>query len=240
VFPTLAALTRRRVVLAASTSGLAAALAVTLAACGGGSSSGDSSMPGMTSHSAAAPTAPGARSSDPMAGMATYPPVTPGPAAAGTHNETDLVFASGMIPHHGQAVQMADMVLAKTGNPAVKALAERIKAAQSPEIATMSGWLKGWGQTVPNPYAAMAGMAGMEHGGMMSDEQMNQLHMAAGSAADRTFLTLMQEHHQGAIAMSKTEVAKGSNPQAKTLAQAISTSQTAEIAEMKTTLAGLG
>jgi uncharacterized protein (DUF305 family) len=80
----------------------------------------------------------------------------------------------------------------------------------------------------------------MEHGGMMSDEQMNQLHMAAGSAADRTFLTLMQEHHQGAIDMSKTELAQGSNPQAKTLAQAISTSQAAEIAQMKTMLAGLG
>jgi uncharacterized protein (DUF305 family) len=235
VFPTLATLTRRRVVLAASTS----ALAVTLAACGGGSSSGDSSMSGMTSHSAAAPSASGAGSSQSMAGMATYPPVTPGPAAAGTHNDADVVFASGMIPHHGQAVQMADMVLAKTGNPGVKALAERIKAAQSPEISTMSGWLKGWGQSVPDPYAGMAGMAGMEHGAMMSDEQLTQLHKATGSAADKAFLTLMQEHHQGAIDTARTEVAQGSNPQAKKLAQSISTSQTAEIAEMKTMLAGL-
>jgi uncharacterized protein (DUF305 family) len=240
VLPTLSTPTRRRVVLAASTSGLAVTLAVTLAACGGGASSGESNMTGMSSRSAAASSASGAGSSESMAGMATYPPVTPGPAAAGTHNDTDVMFASDMIPHHGQAVQMADMVLAKTGNPDVKALAERIKAAQSPEIATMSGWLKGWGQTVPDPYAHSAGMAGMEHGGMMSDEQLNQLHKATGSAADRAFLTLMQEHHQGAIDMARTELAQGSNPEAKKLAQSISTSQAAEIAEMKAMIAGLG
>jgi uncharacterized protein (DUF305 family) len=145
-----------------------------------------------------------------------------------------------MIPHHGQAVQMADMILAKTSNPDVKALAERIKGAQTPEIVTMAGWLKGWGQTVPDPYAHSAGMTGMEHGGMMSDEQMNQLDKASGAGADRVFLTQMQEHHAGAIDMAKTELAQGSNPEAKKLAGSISTSQTTEIAEMKAMLAKLG
>lgn len=104
----------------------------------------------------------------------------------------------------------------------------------------MTGWLKGWGQTPPDPYAHLAGMAGMEHGGMMSDQQMNQLGQAAGAAADKVFLTLMQEHHQGAIDMAGTEVAQGANPGAKELAQSISTSQTAEIAQMKGMLLKLG
>ena len=175
-----------------------------------------------------------------MAGMATYPPVTPGPAAAGARNDVDVMFANDMIPHHGQAVQMADMILAKTGNAQVKALAERIKAAQTPEISAMTGWLKGWGATPPDPYAHMAGMAGMQHVGMMSTEQMDQLDKATGTAADTLFLTQMQEHHAGAVETAKGELENGSNPEAKKLAQAIVTSQTAEITEMKAMVTALG
>lgn len=229
---------RRGAALVVSTVGLA----VTLAACGGGSSSADhSSMPGSgTAAASGAPAAQPSGSTSGMAGMNSYPPITPGPAASGAHNDTDVMFANDMIPHHGQAVQMADMILAKTSNPDVKALAERIKAAQTPEVVTMAGWLKGWGETVPDPYAHSAGMTGMEHSGMMSDEQMNQLDKASGAQADKVFLTQMQEHHAGAIDMAKTELAQGSNPEAKKLAGSISTSQTAEIAEMKAIAAKLG
>lgn len=228
---------RRRSAVAVSTLGIA----VALAACGGGGASSDhSSMSGAGTAAASSAPSGASGSMSGMAGMQTYPPITPGPAAAGAHNDTDVMFATDMIPHHGQAVQMADMILAKTANPDVKALAERIKAAQTPEIVTMAGWLKGWGRTVPDPYAHSAGMAGMEHSGMMSDEQMKQLDKATGTEADKVFLTQMQEHHAGAIDMARTELAQGSNPEAKKLAQSISTSQTAEIAEMKAMLAKLG
>jgi uncharacterized protein (DUF305 family) len=223
----------------------AVTIALTTAACGGGSSVGSAHGSDMTSTSGSAQTAPASSSasgasSSRMAGMATYPPVTPGPAAAGAKNDIDIMFANDMIPHHGQAVQMADMILAKTSNPQVKALAERIKAAQSPEIAAMTGWLKGWGATPPDPYAHVARMAGMQHGGMMTAEQMDQLDKATGSAADKLFLTQMQEHHTGAIEMAKGELDSGTNPAAKKLAQAILTSQTAEIAQMKTMVTALG
>jgi uncharacterized protein (DUF305 family) len=228
---------RRHAVLVVSAFGLA----VTLAACGGGTtSSGHAGMSSAGSAAAGTSAAPSSASASGMAGMHSYPPITPGPAASGAHNDTDVAFADDMIPHHGQAVQMADMILAKTSNPDVKALAERIKAAQMPEIVTMAGWLKGWGQAVPDPYAHAAGMAGMQHGGMMSDEQLDQLDKATGVEADKVFLTQMQEHHAGAVGMATTELAKGSNPETKKLAQAISTSQTAEIAEMKAMLAKLG
>jgi uncharacterized protein (DUF305 family) len=227
---------RRRVLLAVSSPILVA----TLAACGGGSSGGHD-MGGTSSSTAAAAGGASASPSGTMSrmGMAaspTYPPVTPGPAATGAHNDTDVMFANDMIPHHGQAVVMADMILARTDNPQVKTLAENIKKAQTPEIATMSGWLKGWGQAVPDPYGHAAGMSGMDHNGMMSDAQMKQLSDAMGKQADKVFLTLMIDHHQGAIDMGKTELAQGSNAQVKKLAQAIVTTQTAEIAQMKTLL----
>jgi uncharacterized protein (DUF305 family) len=138
-----------------------------------------------------------------------------------------------MIPHHGQAVQMGDLILARTANPAVRALAGRINQAQTPEIATMSGWLKGWGAQVPDPFAAMGdGMAGMGSGGMMGNDQLRQLETLTGASADKLFLTLMVAHHQGALDVARKELAGGENPQAKTLAQAIVTGQSAEITEM--------
>ena len=68
---------------------------------------------------------------------------------------------------------------------------------------------------------------------------MAQLGAAKGVTADRVFLTLMPEHHQGAIDMAKTELLGGTNPEARKLAQAIIDAQTAEIAQMKTMLAAL-
>jgi uncharacterized protein (DUF305 family) len=181
-------------------------------------------------------------SSATMSGMPmSTAPITPGPAAAGPHNAADVAFATQMISHHGQAVQMSDLVLGRGSTADVKSLAEKIKAAQTPEIARMSGWLKGWGQQVPDPYATMAAdMGGMPMGGLMTAEQMHQLETASGAGADKVFLTLMPAHHRGAIDMARVELSKGANPQAKKLAQAIITAQTAEIATMKTMLAGMG
>lgn len=81
-----------------------------------------------------------------------------------------------MIPHHKQAVEMSDLMLAKSGiDPEVKTLAEQIKAAQQPEIDTMKSWLKAWGETMPDH----RGMDhGSDNGGMMTPEDMRALEAA--------------------------------------------------------------
>jgi uncharacterized protein (DUF305 family) len=233
----------------AATAVSALGLAVVLAGCGAssGTSAATSSTPMTTSATdTALASAGGTAGASGMGGMSggmasmTYPPVTPGPAATGAHNAADGAFAEGMIPHHGQGVQMADMILAKTGTADVKVLAGRIVAAQGLEIAAMSGWLKGWGRTVPDPYAAMSDGMGGVGGVMMSNTQMQQLDAAQGAAADKVFLTLMPAHHRGAITMAKTELAKGVNPAVRKLAQSIITSQAAEITQMHTMLTAMG
>jgi uncharacterized protein (DUF305 family) len=84
------------------------------------------------------------------------------PTDAQAHNDADVAFASGMIPHHQQAVEMSDIVLAKEGiDPQVVALAEQIKAAQAPEIETMQGWLNDW-KVAPAP-PMTSGMPGHEN-----------------------------------------------------------------------------
>ena len=143
-------------------------------------------------------------------------------AAAG-----DVMFAQMMVPHHQQAVEMADLALTKAASPEVKVLATKIKAAQGPEIETMNGWLQQWG--------APATAGGMDHGtdGMMTDADMARLRDASGAEFDRLWLTMMIAHHQGALTMAKDVLATTKSAQVRALAQDVVDGQTREISTMK-------
>ncbi|GLZ10122.1 lipoprotein [Actinomadura sp. NBRC 104425] len=172
-----------------------------------------------------------------------------GPATASAtarHNAQDVTFAQMMIPHHRQAVEMTRIVIGKTKDPQIERLARQIAKAQSPEIETMTTWLRAWGAEVPAEDDAMGtsgdgGHSGHEaHGaamhGMMTAEQMRKLSGLTGERMDRAFLTMMIEHHEGAVAMARQEQAKGADPAAKNLAASIIKTQQAEIDEMTTLL----
>ena len=163
--------------------------------------------------------------------------------AEADHNDADVAFASGMIPHHESAIMMAQMAQAQAADPRVKDLAARIEAAQGPEIETMSGWLADWGAAASSS-ATDDGMGGMDHGGMddgdMGGMDTGALAGMSGTEFDRMFLTMMIEHHQGAVEMAETEIADGRDADAIALAESIRDSQTAEIAEMQQLLTELG
>jgi uncharacterized protein (DUF305 family) len=165
-------------------------------------------------------------------------------AAAQAHNQADITFAQGMIPHHAQAVAMSTMAAQRAASPQVKDLAARIQAGQQPEIDQMSGMLRAWNASVPASDTAQGGMGQMDHGasggmpGMMSGDQMRQLGQASGEPFDRMFLQMMIAHHQGAVTMARTELSNGQNPDARQLAQRIIDAQQREITEMQTLLGG--
>lgn len=185
-----------------------------------------------------------AETSSPAAGSA--------PATSATeHNDADVTFAQGMIPHHEQAIEMSDTVLGKQGiAPQVITMANDIKAAQGPEIRQMQGWLAEWG--VEPGQGAMSGMPGhdmstmpghdmpghgsmpgMSGGGMMSEQDMTDLQNAQGVAASRLFLAQMIEHHKGAISMAQNEIDAGQFPAAVEMARTIVSSQQEEITTME-------
>lgn len=156
--------------------------------------------------------------------------------ASADFNDADVTFASDMVMHHQQAVEMADVFLDKDGvDSRVAALAEEIKAAQQPEIDTMNGWLESWGESTDS----MEGHDMGDMNGSMSEEDMKALMDATGPDADRLFLTQMTAHHTGAIEMANEEIASGQNPEAIELAEKIVADQTAEIDEMNNLLATL-
>ena len=151
-------------------------------------------------------------------------------------NDADVSFATEMIPHHQQAVEMAEMAADRAQSPEVRQLAQDIEAAQGPEIQTMTKWLEDWGQEAPSgsmDHGDMGHGGSQEMPGMMNETEMTQLEQSDGSAFDQMFLEMMIEHHQGAIEMTRTEQANGQNPDAVALAEQVKTDQEAEIAKMQ-------
>ena len=166
-----------------------------------------------------------------------------GSADAAEHNDQDVAFAQGMIPHHEQAIEMSDMVIERGERAEVKALAEQIKEAQAPEIETLRGWLEDWGESEAAEAEHGGGHGASEDDGemtMMSEEEMAELEKASGGELDRMFLEMMIRHHEGAIAMAQTELEAGQYPEAKEMAQVIIDTQQEEIDRMTELLETLG
>lgn len=161
-----------------------------------------------------------------------------GDGSGQTHNSADVSFTTGMIPHHGQAIEMADMAIKQAESADVIDLARQIKDAQEPEIQQMSGWLESWGEPVPD--STMGSMSGMEMENMMTGQEMKMLGDSSGVTFDRRWLAMMIEHHRGAIAMAETELTEGESAEAKQLATAIIDAQQTEIDTMGDLVKTLG
>jgi uncharacterized protein (DUF305 family) len=157
----------------------------------------------------------------------------------------DVHFMTGMIHHHAQAVLMAKWAPTHGARPELQRLAERILVGQSDEIVLMRGWLLDRGAPVPEPTPGPMRMQvdGMDHmmlmPGMLTDAQLAGLDSARGAAFDRLFLTLMIQHHAGAIEMVRTLFASpgaGQDPLVFRFASDVVADQTAEIARMRSLL----
>ncbi|MGW1883960.1 DUF305 domain-containing protein [Streptomyces sp. NPDC001970] len=149
-------------------------------------------------------------------------------------NSADITYAQMMIIHHTQALEMTTLVPERAGSEPVKRLAERITAAQQPEIGAMQGWLTSNG-------GGKDGKSGDGHGahdhaampGMATKAQLDQLRAARGKAFDELFLKLMITHHQGAVTMAGDVLAQGNNVQVEEMANDVIAQQTAEINRMR-------
>jgi len=145
-------------------------------------------------------------------------------------NSADVSYARMMIAHHTQALEMTELVPDRAESSKIVRLAERITAAQRPEIKAMQAWLKNHGK------AERDGDHGHDHAtmpGMATQSQLKQLRAADGKAFDQLFLTLMITHHQGAITMATDVKGQGNNIQVEEMADDVVAQQTSEINRMR-------
>ena len=155
-------------------------------------------------------------------------------------NDADVAFATRMIPHHAQALQLVDLTRNRELRPEVLALAEQIREEQAPEIEAMTRWLTDWGKPVPQTPRDHVNAEAPDHDGgsmkdmgsrpgMLSARQLADLALATGTEFEQKWLTLMSSHHRGAIAMARPERADGHFAGAVRLAGDIITAQQREI-----------
>jgi len=162
--------------------------------------------------------------------------------ANSSYSPNDTRFMQDMIPHHNQAVQMAELVAERTNRQELVDVAGRINVSQADEIAFMQQWLQRRGEEVPDPTAHAAMHTAHTMAGMATPEQMAELAQSEGTAFDKLFLTLMIRHHEGAVKMVE-ELLKlpGSahDPVLFDFTTDVTNSQTAEIERMNALLVSL-
>jgi uncharacterized protein (DUF305 family) len=148
------------------------------------------------------------------------------PHAAHVQVSSEADFVLGMIPHHQEAVDAAQIVLERSERREVRELAAAIVASQAAEIAQLRAWAAAWYPTASAPaYTPMM----QSLAGLTPDE------------ADRTFTSDMIHHHAMAIAMAEAALAlPGLRDEVRVLAEAIIRAQTEEIATLRAWLAAWG
>ncbi|MEH1872149.1 DUF305 domain-containing protein [Nostoc sp.] len=162
----------------------------------------------------------------------------------------DQHFIEMMIPHHQDAIAMADLALSRAKRPEVKKIAEAIKKEQTLEIEEMRTWYKKWyGKEVPahsmtdmgmmgNHHKQGQGMMGQGQGMMGQGQGMMSMKMDIDALKkapdfDKEFVRQMIPHHQMAVKMAQMASGRAVRPEIRTLAQSIIKSQNAEIAQMQ-------
>ena len=150
-------------------------------------------------------------------------------AASDEYNDFDVHFLGMMVPHHEQAIEMSDVLLASdVDDEHVRDLAQRIKDGQERENDQMRAWADEWGidEDMERHSKHIAN-------GMFHPEQLDQFRALKGDQLRTTFLEWMHFHHAHVIDMTQGEVDGGAYEPLKDMAREMIDVQTAEMAEME-------
>jgi uncharacterized protein (DUF305 family) len=141
----------------------------------------------------------------------------------------DAEFAAFFAEHHQMAIDMAKIEIAKGSSADVKALATRIRDAQTAELAILEAAKTALGVVVPPAPAD-------PH----TEADMAMMPSMSGAALDQMFLTDMIAHHAAGLAPAQRAEANLVRADLKQLAMDIFTAQATEIGTMKTMLVSMG
>lgn len=152
-------------------------------------------------------------------------------------------FARDMMTHHAQAVEMADIVRARTDDPTIRTLATDIVLTQQAQIGQFQGWLASWGLPVGSAEPAMSWMGHSMSGlmpGLATDEEIAELGELPPKQADARLLQLMIPHHRAALDMARAVLDLTERPEVVAAAQKTIAAQGSEIELMQELLVERG
>lgn len=183
------------------------------------------------------------------------------PAAqeAAGYSESDAIFATVMIEHHAQAIEVAALASGRTQDTEILALTEAVTSSSIEQVQALSAWLRERGLTVPVDAAAALAIAagetpagadggsgprlpdgaGHAHGegypqhGMLAPEQIDVIASLEGTVFELHLLDGLIRHHEGALQLAKDEVYAGQDAEAVALAHAEQELTEAELATLR-------
>lgn len=142
----------------------------------------------------------------------------------------DREFLRRMTHHHEIGVMLADLVVARSDHPDLRALARLMAAEQEAQIDAMAGWWASWfGGAIP----AMAPDDARQMPGMPSPAELARLESATGPSFERDFAAVMGHHHAGAIEMAEHALTAAADPRVRLLAAQIKHAQIGQKALME-------
>lgn len=154
---------------------------------------------------------------------------TTDPALTGSTRDMDAMFIEQMIPHHDDAIEMAELALSRAEHPEIKQLAADIRTTQTAENTQMREWYGEWfGADVPEARDSSALMGGMMGAGVLDLEQ-----LATTEPFDKAFIEAMIPHHRMGIMMSRMAGGMSGRPEMRQLTSSIIEAQGREIDEMQ-------
>jgi uncharacterized protein (DUF305 family) len=141
----------------------------------------------------------------------------------------DAMFIEQMIPHHDDAIEMAELALTRAEHPEIRQLAADIKRTQTAENAQMRTWYREWfGTAVPDVEGSSSMM-----GGMMGSGAADMTELEVAEPFDKAFIEAMIPHHRTAIMMSRMAGGASGRLEMRGLTSTVIETQSAEIAKMQ-------
>ncbi|WP_432490797.1 DUF305 domain-containing protein [Kineococcus gypseus] len=155
----------------------------------------------------------------------------------------DVAFAVAMVPHHRQALRMAELAPERAQDEDVRTLAARIAAGQGAEVDVLESWLAERGGVegavaLQDHHGGHGGDGGEAHDmpGAVTPAQLEELAGARGADFDELFLELMIPHHRGALGMAEEALAAGTDVRVQEMAADVAVTQEVEVERMRALL----
>lgn len=158
-------------------------------------------------------------------GPAAAPSAETTAVSAPNRNAVDVAFLQKMVRHHEQALDLSALVPGHTTNPDLIALMQQIASQQRNEMDGFRAQLLQWESPLVAP-------PGTDIDGMVDQATMAKLQRLHGAAFDKLWLQTMIAHHQGAIDMTRAEIAQGHSPDVISIAKSVAAAQQTEIDQM--------
>jgi uncharacterized protein (DUF305 family) len=133
-------------------------------------------------------------------------------------------FIEKMIPHHQEAVESSQLLLAKTTNPDLTQFLNGVITLQNKEIQNMQAWYKEWYGTDVVPFAGY-------------EKMMSDFEASTPEEAEQMYIKDMIGHHMGAIQMANDLLALDpTRPELLEFAEGIIRVQADEITKLQSWL----